>query len=121
MAKFALEMADGSVAIMETVGAVSPEDCIAKWPEAERAKVVSHKPVEPANIPADRTFRNAWNLNGDAIDHDMTKAREIHQARIEKAAERQKVEVPVVDLSKATTPEDLKAVWPAELGDRARR
>lgn len=32
--------------------------------------------------PADRTFRNAWALNGKAVTVDMTKAREIQKNRL---------------------------------------
>jgi len=30
-------------------------------------------------IPTDRTFRGAWQYNGNAVEIDMTKAREIHK------------------------------------------
>lgn len=44
--------------------------------------------VSVASIPADRTFRNAWQKNGRAIGHDMTKARSIaHDRRRAKRAE----------------------------------
>jgi hypothetical protein len=35
--------------------------------------------VEESAIPADRTFRNAWILDGDGISHDMPTAREIQK------------------------------------------
>jgi len=30
-------------------------------------------------VPTDRTFRGAWTFNGDAVEIDMTAAREIHK------------------------------------------
>ena len=30
-------------------------------------------------VPTDRTFRGAWQYNGDAVEIDMAKAREIHK------------------------------------------
>lgn len=87
MAFHALQMADGSVAIMQTVGDVTPEECLAKWVPQEKAKVVAHKPIDPAAIPASRDFRNAWVLNGSVIEHDMDKARDIQRDRLRDARE----------------------------------
>ena len=30
-------------------------------------------------VPTDRTFRGAWQFNGDAVEIDMVKARDIHR------------------------------------------
>ncbi len=30
-------------------------------------------------VPTDRTFRGAWQFNGDAVEVDMSKARDIHK------------------------------------------
>ena len=30
-------------------------------------------------VPTDRTFRGAWQYNGDAVEINMTKAKEIHK------------------------------------------
>ncbi len=38
--------------------------------------------VEESDIPADRTFRDAMVVADGAVTHDMTKAREIHKARL---------------------------------------
>ncbi len=77
MAHHAITMADGSVAVMQTFDEVSIEECLAKWHPVELAKVVSHRPVKVSDIPTDRTFRGAWVLSGEAIVHDMEKARDI--------------------------------------------
>ena len=31
------------------------------------------------NVPTDRTFRGAWQFNGDAVEVDMAAARDIHK------------------------------------------
>jgi hypothetical protein len=82
MAHFAIQMADGSVAIMQTVGDAQVEDCLAKWPAKESARVMRRMAIDPATIPADRTFRNAWILADGAIAHDMAKAREIKRDQL---------------------------------------
>lgn len=38
--------------------------------------------VDPATIPADRAFRNAWKVGTGAIGIDMPRAREIHRANL---------------------------------------
>jgi hypothetical protein len=78
----ALAMADGSVAIMQTVGAATPAACLRKWPAAEQARVVAVAAIARDAIPADRTFRNAWTLAGGEIVHDMAKARDIKRDQL---------------------------------------
>jgi hypothetical protein len=82
MPHYAIAMTDGSVAVMVTVGDAGPANEIAKWHDDERTRVASVTPLDPADIPADRTFRNAWRLNGTGIDHDMEKARAIQRERM---------------------------------------
>ena len=82
--RYALKMNDGSVAIMQIPDEYKdmlPDEIIQKWPEAERAKVVSFHAIQDTEIPADRTYRNAWTWNGK-IEHDMTKARNVHRDRM---------------------------------------
>lgn len=94
----------------------------------------------------ERAFRDAWVLKGRSIDHDMAKARAIHRAKIREArapllaqldveyqradersdtagkagiaARKQKLRDATSDpaIDAATTVDDLKAAWPAELG-----
>lgn len=94
------------------------------------------KAVDASTIPTDRTFRDAWVHGGDKPVVHMDKARAIHMGRIrlarndqlakldveqlkgnDVATEKQKLrDIPqTLDLSKATTPEELKALWPAGL------
>ena len=82
MGHFAITLIDGSVSIMQTVGKVTPEECLAKWHPDEFAKIVSHRPIDLADIPNDRTFRNAWKDDGLAVVHDMPRARGIKRDHI---------------------------------------
>lgn len=118
---------------------------IAKWPRDEQVKVVSYRQITEADIPADRTFREAWEDTGAAVTPHMGKARTAHMGRIRAArdaeleakdklwmkamgqkdqaavdvteAERQALrDIPeTFDLSGATTADELKALWPAQL------
>lgn len=153
----AITAPDGSLAVMQFVTLLkrneedegqkreaSPENIEA---EIARAGVpcASWRVVDPASLPADRTFRNAWADDGSTIGHDMAKAKAIHMDRIRAArapkleeldaqwmratgqsktaevaqieALRQKLrDLPqTLDLSKAATVEELKSIWPADL------
>jgi hypothetical protein len=52
-------------------------DVIAKWVPATRDQVVGVRQCTKAEIPADRTFRNAWRDRGRIIDHDMPMVRQL--------------------------------------------
>lgn len=47
------------------------------------------------NVPQDRTFRGAWQFDGDAVEVDMTAAKVIHKdnLRAERAPEMDKLDV----------------------------
>ena len=34
------------------------------------------------NVPSDRSFRGAWQFNGDAVEVDMSSARDIHKENL---------------------------------------
>lgn len=100
------------------------------------------------DLPTDRYFRPAWEDQGVAVQVNMSKARAVHMGRIREerdlrlkaldadfikaieigdAAEQQRVatlkqalrDIPQdFDLSMATTPEQLKALWPPQLPAR---
>lgn len=38
--------------------------------------------VDASEIPADRTFRDAWVISAGKITHDMAKCRELHKAKL---------------------------------------
>lgn len=62
----------------------TPAEEIVKWPAHRQAEInaAAIRPVNPAEIPQDRTYRNAWTDTGAAIGHDMGKARELHKAAL---------------------------------------
>lgn len=89
-------------------------------------------------LPSDKDYRNAWvlNLETDAVEFDLEKAREIHMDKIREVrdaklkildietlkgidvqAEKQVLrDLPqTIDLSVAQTIEELKAIMPSEL------
>lgn len=79
---FLLGREDGSVATIQIIRQPdgrwpSVEECVAKWPEEHRTAVRSYRPYEVTEIPADRSFRNAWKDEGGKVVVDMPKAREI--------------------------------------------
>jgi hypothetical protein len=110
--KYAISMDNGAVEIMDLYSG-TPEEAVAKWHESKRKRVLTITPVNDADIPADRTFRDAWTLNGSAIGHDMTKAAALQLARIKRVAgaEVAKAYEPQVAAAKTTT--ELKAIGPA--------
>lgn len=142
---YALKRTDGGVSIMTTVDDAKPQDCIAKWPEDERATIVSIHPIDPSDIPQDRSFRDAWTHDGKTFAHDMAKARNIHRDRM-RYARAPKLAALDIDYQRADeagdaaakkrigqrkqalrdvttdpridaaqTPAALKAIWPEEL------
>ena len=107
-------------------------------------QAVSWSLVDPLEVPQDRTYRNAWRHDGKVFSHDMEHAKEIHLEHIRNArtealteldkawmravgqketvaadvveAQRQVLrDAPAIDLSSATTPEELKLLWPVGL------
>ena len=105
---------------------------------------VDIKVVDAADIPVDRTFRNALTMD---LDHDMAKARDIWRDKIraerapkldaldvayqradEAADAKAKADIAAIkqalrdatadpEIEQATTCAELKAVWPAALKD----
>ena len=51
-------------------------------------------------VPSDRTFRGAWSFNGDAVEVDMTAARNIHKDNL-RAERKPRLEALDVDYMKA--------------------
>jgi hypothetical protein len=101
--------------------------------------------IDASEVPKDRTFRNAWRQQANELAVDMPKARAIHMDRIRRArqselerldlewmramgrkdqpaadvfeAKRERLRnIPqTFDLTGAATPEELGALWPADL------
>lgn len=94
--------------------------------------------VDTSKIPTDRTFRAAWEkgTNSKPVKINMDKARNIHMGRIRKARDKEMAQLDIeqlkgndvavqkktlrdlpdtLDLTVASTPDELKALWPNEL------
>lgn len=146
MPLFLIEHADGSVSIMNCLDReVNPQVEIEKWPPEQKATVVGIYEMDAP--PQDRTFRDAWKAREGKIEIDMEKAKKIWGDKIrearkpllteldadffkaleaddkvrqgEIAAKKQSLrDMPQApQIVSATTPEELKAFWPAELGE----
>lgn len=171
LVKFAITMMDGSLQVMSfvTVGRGNRLPWGASWIDSENGlwrrhptdenvryeilKTFEDHPEQPqkwrmvdaALIPEDRTFRGAWEDDGEKIIHNMEKAREIHRERIHYARQGKIKELDVAyqradedgnpdgkravvakkqilrnlpdatEIRNAKTPEDLKAFWPEDL------
>src|SRR5262245_40103463 len=80
MQHFLITRADGMVWVLIAEDDTTCEDEIAKWSPEDQAQVVSAEPIDPATLPQDRYFRNAWARVGRSkVGVDMPKAREIHR------------------------------------------
>jgi hypothetical protein len=77
---------DGGISVLAPVKNTSPvaedisdEDSLARAWKDVPADAIDPIEVEQADIPKDRAFREAWIISGNAVVHDMAKAREIHK------------------------------------------
>lgn len=121
---------------------------ISQWPKEDQGAVVSWRAMPDDAIPTDRTFRAAWSDTSKelVVDQDMAKCRNIWRdhMRAARAPKLAALDVEVMraieagddtkaiadkkqalrdvtkaaEIEAATTPEELKAVWPAILADR---
>ena len=78
---YALKAEDGHVAIMQISEGADIDAEVAKFAEVNWHPV-SVTPIDPATIPQDRSYRNAWAVSDKGISHDMGKAREIHKDKL---------------------------------------
>jgi hypothetical protein len=97
----ALTCADGTVAIMAFVTREYNPDGTVRWArvaepatiereiartaaalDAWKVPIQRWRPIDPADVPADRTFRNALRDDGTRLQHDLPHARELHRAAI---------------------------------------
>ncbi len=71
------------------------------------------------NVPTDRTFRGAWQFNGDAVDVDMTAALAIHKdnLRAERKPRLDALDVEYMKALEAGTGADAIATQKATLRD----
>ncbi len=72
---------DGSIVVFtptqEALGMLTPEDI------AQRVvpKGSDYQIVDPSALPTDRTFRDAWEINTNTIDVNISKAKEISHSK----------------------------------------
>lgn len=113
---------------------------IAQWPDDLRQGIVSWRAVSDEEVPEDRTFRGAWRAGTTGIVFDMDHCRTIWKDRMREArapklakldlefqrametgtstkniiarkqALRDVTKLPSIEA--ATSPDDLKSVWP---------
>lgn len=58
---------------------------ISRMDFGEGRQAAGYRRINPEDIPQDRTYRNALKDDGQKLDFDMAKAREIHKDRIRRA------------------------------------
>lgn len=121
------------------------EDLLAACVERNVPAGVAYRIVEASIIPTHRLFRNAWSDDGNDVVVDMSDARGIHMDAIRVDRDKKLTELDVTfmravedddsdaqdaasvekqalrdipetfDLSSASTPEQLTALWPEDL------
>jgi argininosuccinate lyase len=66
-----------------------------------------YKIVDVSEIPSDRTFRDAWTIIGDTVEHDLAKAKDIAHAmrRVNRAKDFAPLDVEATIPSKAVAAE----------------
>jgi hypothetical protein len=136
---------DGGVSVLSLIGDADEETEVEKWKKSSPGEYVSHREMSDSVIPVDRTFRASWvDTSPDpVIDHDMEKCREIWKDRMREArkpkfeyldcqfmvaletgsdaseiiASKKELRDVTIDprLLTASTPDDLKSVWPEVL------
>jgi hypothetical protein len=129
---------DGNVHIVIPAEGVTYDQLLATIP----TDATDLTPLEASHIPADRTYRDAWEIGANVVSVDMPKARVIHMSRLRvkrnerlkqldtdylkadedndgqqktaiKAKKQQLRDMPqTYDLSTANTPEELKLMIP---------
>lgn len=84
-----IQREDGGLSIMQDVPDEQMERHIAEWNFHQRQgeRYVSHSRVEANDLPADRTFRDAWTVVSGRVEHDMTKCKTIAHDRRRAARE----------------------------------
>lgn len=124
---------DGGVSVIHNPPA-DVQTYVRRWEEDMRGvTAVSCKELPESAVPADLSFRNAWNAD---LVVDMSKARDIHMDRIRAVRDKEMAKLDVeqlkgrdvkaekdvlreipqtFDLAQADTPEALKALWPSDL------
>jgi hypothetical protein len=92
MKKIIYTQADGSVAVVHPVINTHPvrenlteDEALGRAMLKLPPDAIDPQIIDEADIPADRSFRNAWSRMGSKIVHDMGRARDIHRDRLRAA------------------------------------
>ena len=94
MAKVVYLKSDGTLSI------IHPVDGEIETAKKSLPSGVNFEVIEDSKIPTDRTFRNAWTIEGTSIKEDLTKSKTIaHLIRREKRATEFKPYDEIVSLS----------------------
>jgi hypothetical protein len=81
--KHLIKHKDGSVAIMHLASDdYKVSDEIAKWDPIYQDRVLSYCALKEEILPKDNYFRDAWIHEGDEINIDLEKAKEIHRLEL---------------------------------------
>lgn len=81
--KYLIKHKDGSVAIMIlSSNDYKVSDEISKWDPIYQEKVLSYCALKEESLPKDDYFRDAWIHEGDEINIDLEKAKEIHRLEL---------------------------------------
>ena len=96
---------NGGIAIIIPAGAI--EDCIKDVPAGKTFEI-----VDAADVPTDRTFRDAWAQSGKTIAHNLDKCKSIghDMRRAARAAEFAPLDVEVTIPAKAAQAETARQV-----------
>ena len=155
MRRIAFTRPDGGVSIIvPVISRDDPKDFTEAQALERAAKdipqdAINFTIVNEDAIPADRTFRNAWRADGEAVVVDMDAAREVWRDKLREArkpllealdvayqradetgsrSEKDAVAAKKQALREITahpsieaagTPNELKSVWPDDLGDKS--
>ena len=79
-----LHRADGGVSILRPIDGEDIAEEIAKWEASAPPEWLPATSIqaEEADIPGDRTWRDAWAMQGGKIDVAIDKAKEVQKARL---------------------------------------
>lgn len=138
---------DGGVFVVRPTGEVPIETVLIKDVPNDPSLF---KVMDQSALPVDRNYMGAWVLSGEAVSVDLEKAKVIHQggliaallmnlkkieqdileaeimgkpidvAALEAKRTKLKSDVKLIDVSKANTLEELKAMWPSDLEKKVR-
>lgn len=79
--KIVYKNAAGNLCIITPTGLLPIEDVLAKDVPLDATDVHI---VDSSAVPEDRTYRNAWQLEGKKVSVDMQKARAVHMDKLRK-------------------------------------